>query len=100
MKRSRKKIKKKDETPILIEKVEILSDDKSRGWFRFWTLESDEKWYGSWYSTYESIFDKKRVLELVFQDYVKDNFSGGGVLAMRLYIEDGTICEYQYVSSI
>ena len=88
------------DNPILIEKVEVLSDDKNRGWFRFWTLETDKKWYGSWYSTYEVILNKRLVLDLIFQDYIKTNFSGNGVLALRLYLEDKSLYEYQYISRI
>lgn len=101
MKKKRpKKSKQKDETPILIKKVELLTDDKERGWFPFWTLETDEKWYGSWWSSYADVCDKKRVLDIVFQDYIKTNFSGSGIEAMRLYLDDGAIFEYQYVCRI
>lgn len=100
MKQSYVEQKRRDESPILIEKVEVLSDDIKRGWFRFWTLETDEKWYGSWYSTYDDILDKKLVLDLVIQDYIKTNFSGGGVLAIRLYLEDKSMYEYHFMSRI
>lgn len=100
MKQSYVERMERGDNPILIEKVEVLSDDKNRGWFRFWTLETDETWYGSWYSTYEVILDKRLVLDLIFQDYIKTNFSGNGVLALRLYLEDKSLYEYQYISHI
>ena len=100
MKKRQKKSKPKDDTPILIEKVELLTDDEKRGWFPFWTLEPDEKWYGSWWSNYGDVYDKKRVLDIVFQDYIRTNFSGNGVMAMRLHLEDGSICEYHYTCRI
>ena len=100
MKKHHKKPKSKDETPVLIDKVELLTDDEERGWFRFWTLETDEKWYGSWWSSYGDVYDKKMVLNIVFQDYIRTNFSGTGIKAMRLYLNDGSVCEYQYVSTI
>lgn len=91
-------MKKKNLDNALIEKIEILSDDEKRGWFRFWTLESDGQWCGSWMSSHEYARDKRRILDLIFFKHIKTNFSGGGVMAIKVYMEDGVVYNLNYVS--
>ena len=67
----KKKIKDKKildgEERVLIDKIYILTDEKTRGWFRFWTMEPDEKWYGSWWSSSEVIMSGEKLQELSAQ---------------------------------
>ena len=100
----KKKIKDKKilngEEQVLIDKIYILTDDESRGWFRFWTMEPDEKWYGSWWSSSEGIMSKKKIADLIFFDYIKSNFSGNGLKCARLYFSDGSFNELNYFSPL
>ena len=100
----KKKVKEKkfveNEGPVLIDKIFLLTDDEKRGWFRFWTMESDEKWYGSWWSSIEDTKDKKKLAEMVFFDYIRTNFSGNGLKSLRLYFQDGSFHEVNYTTPL
>ena len=85
---------------VIITKIEILSDDLKRGWFPFKTLEPDEKWYGEFWINYEDLKDKKKILDLIFSDYIKTNLSSDGILMARVHLSNGEYYEHNFVSTI
>ena len=90
---------KSSEEKVIIKKIEILSDDFKRGWFPFRRLEPDGKWYGEWWFKREDLKDKKKILDIIHEDYIKTNFSGKGIIAVRVYVEDGYY-ELHYCSNL
>ena len=85
---------------VIIKKIEILSDDFKRGWFPFKTLEPDEKWYGEFWINQEDLKDKKKILDLIFGDYIKTNLTSDGIMMIRIHLDEGEYYEFNYVSSI
>lgn len=84
---------------VIINKIEILTDDAKRGWFPFRRLEPDEKWYSDWWFNREDLKNKKKILDLIHGNYIKTNFTGDGIIAVRVYVEDGYY-EHHYCSYI
>ena len=84
---------------VIINKIEILTDDTKRGWFPFRRLESDGKWYSEWWFNREDLKNKKKILDLIHGDYIKTNFTGDGIIAVRVYVEEGYY-EHHYCSNI
>ena len=99
----KKKAKEKrliHEEEVLIDKIYLLTDDEKRGWFRFWTMESDERWYGSWWTSLDYIMSRKKIVDFIFSDHIKSNFSGNGLKCVRIYFSDDSFNELNYFSSL
>lgn len=99
----KKKVKEKrliDEEEVLIDKIYLLTDDEKRGWFRFWAMESDERWYGSWWTSLDYTMSSKKIADFIFSDHIKSNFSGNGLKCVRLYFSDGTSNEICFITPL
>ena len=100
----RKKVKEKkiveNEENILIDKICLLTDDEKRGWFRFWTMETDERWYGSWWTSLDYTMSRKKIVDFIFSDHIKSNFSGNGLKCVRLYFSDGSFNEINLITPL